>query len=114
MEVEEIKLFDEPHAWGRVGPVDARMHAHMVGQGLEYHRRLVRIRAAPPQPDGSRITGSGDHSLAIGARQQQRIGIEPLGAALCFRQNEAVRDKGLCVDIEFAQRGGVAAAARQA
>src|SRR5258708_18268345 len=90
--IEEIQPYDEPHSRARVGSVDVRVSAHVVVRGLEYHRRLIDLRAASPQSDGSGVTGRGRHALAVGARKQQRIGIEPLSAALRFRQNEAIGD----------------------
>ena len=114
VEVEEIKPVDVPDPRRSCGVVNAAGHAHAVGRCLEDNRCAIDRLAASPLPDGSGIAGSRRHALAMGARQQQRIGIDPGDAAFRFRQHEAAVDEGLCIEVEFPQRDGIAAAARQA
>ncbi len=87
---------------------------HVIHRGFEQHGSLRHGLAAPPQPHGPRVTRCRRHALAMGARQQQRVGIEPVGAALRLRQRKAIRDEALRRHVELAQHHGVAAAARQA
>src|SRR5665213_1721451 len=73
------------------------------------------LSAAVSKMTGAAFTSAPrSHALAIRTRKQERIGIEPLAAPLGFRQHEAVGHKGLRLDIEFPQGGGIAAAARKA
>ena len=54
-----------------------RTRAMCSAGALEQHRRAFHGLAAPPQPHGSRIARGRRHALAKGARQQQRVGVEP-------------------------------------
>ena len=112
--IEEADALVEPDGFRRLGAVDDRSDAHALGHRLEQHRRLRDIGAAPPQPHGPGVAGAGRHALAVGARQEQRVPVEPFDAALRFRQVESIGHEGLGADLELSQHGGVAAAARQA
>jgi hypothetical protein len=54
--IEEIELLGEPYPRRCPSAVDAAVHAHVLGRGLEQHRCLPHVGAAPPQPDGSGVT----------------------------------------------------------
>ena len=111
--IEEARLVDEPDRFGTLRAVDGRPQAHAFGRRLDQHRRRIDIRSAPPQPDRPRIARRRRHVLAVGARQQQRVPVQPVGAALGLRQIEAVANEGFGWDVELAQHGRIAAPARQ-
>ncbi|MGY3405168.1 hypothetical protein ACVWZV_001281 [Bradyrhizobium sp. GM5.1] len=111
--IEEVDLVDDPAARGRSGVVDDAGDRHMIGRGLDDHLRLIDRLAAPPQSNRPGISRARRHAFAMGARQQQRVGIEPIGAALGFRQRKSVRNETLGVEVEFPQGDGIAATARQ-
>ena len=70
--------------------------------------------AAPPQPDRPRIAGSRRHALAIGARQQQRIAVEPVTPPLASGSENPSATKLRRSRSNSRRVDGVAAAARQA
>ena len=116
--VEEAGPLDEEQPLGAGGAVGLARGAHGVEPGLEQDFGGLDRLAAPPQPHGARVTRPRRHALAECCGEQQRVRVEPVGAALALGEREAAirragRDKGAPDEVELAQHRGVAAAARE-
>jgi hypothetical protein len=111
--VVEARAVDEDQP-PRIVPIDAAPGGNVRRIAPEQHGRRGRIGAAPPEPHGARVAGARGHAVAAeGGREQQRVAVQPLDAALGLGQSEAVRDKPPLAEIELTQHHGVAATAGQ-
>ena len=99
-------------------------HAVRVAQGVARNRdvrlltgedldRLIDALAALHQTHGARIARVRQRALAEVARDQQRILVDPAGAALGFRQRNPAFDEGFRDAVELADRHRILAAVRQ-
>ncbi|MNX94957.1 hypothetical protein D3C86_1272070 [compost metagenome] len=82
----------------------------LAGEDLD---RLIDALAALHQAHGARIARVRQRALAEVARDQQSVLVDPVHAALGFRQIEAAVHKGFRHAVELADRHRVLAAVRQ-
>ena len=92
--------YDEPAADG-----------HVFRLALEHDGRRLEGLAAPPELDRARIAGA--RRIAMRGSDQQRVGIDPVGALFRLRRDKAAIDEAPGGEIVFAQHLGVAAAPAQ-